>query len=374
MLEISVGLSYLHDEGVVHGDLRGANVLVDDDFHVRIADFGLSVYAEYGSGALGSMRGGNTRWLAPELIFPELYGTSSSRPTYASDVYAFGCVALELLTGKAPFSDMADYQLVGRIPQGLKPKKPVFPDDDRLSDVLESLWRTIVPCWEALSSNRPAISQLCEQLSLLVPMPPLAQTANQPTFPIPSSTPYATNTLTDPTPTPFTFAIDPRLPRMDPIDSDTTASSSSASITVASTLSNEPSIRTDSGSTSSRPATTSYSSRLPKIRFGFRRHPKFQANQPTPQPMPKPSRPAPPLTTYGTYQIPPPPALSYLQHSDSQIIVQGGLIQDGKRNRSENLRNEVGSVGASRAMYIHQSGPRQYGKKNEAIGIHNIIA
>lgn len=164
MHEISVGLSYLHDAGIVHGNLRGANILVSDDCHVQIADFGLAVYAECGSGAQGSLRGGNTRWLAPELIHPERFGMTSSRPTTASDVYSFACVGVELLTAKAPFSDMSDIQLVGRIPAGLKPPKPDFSDLEVLSTVLESLWAVIVPCWETSLVDRPEISVVSERL------------------------------------------------------------------------------------------------------------------------------------------------------------------------------------------------------------------
>ncbi|KAJ7856737.1 kinase-like domain-containing protein [Mycena olivaceomarginata] len=68
MHEIAVGLQYLHSENIVHGDLRGANILRDDQGHARLADFGLAVITD-GPVALTN-RGGSLRWMAT--------GTSSS--------------------------------------------------------------------------------------------------------------------------------------------------------------------------------------------------------------------------------------------------------------------------------------------------------
>ncbi|KAJ7224227.1 kinase-like domain-containing protein, partial [Mycena pura] len=46
LFEIAQGLAYLHSQDIIHGDLRGSNILVDDDWHVRLADFGLSVFSD----------------------------------------------------------------------------------------------------------------------------------------------------------------------------------------------------------------------------------------------------------------------------------------------------------------------------------------
>ena len=69
------------------------NVLIDSDFGVRLADFGLAVFAEAKS-ARGSLRGGATPWLSPELLDP--YKDDEVRPSYASDIYSFGCVMVEV--------------------------------------------------------------------------------------------------------------------------------------------------------------------------------------------------------------------------------------------------------------------------------------
>ncbi|KAJ7717957.1 kinase-like domain-containing protein [Mycena metata] len=59
MYEIAVGLQYLHSENIVHGDLRGANILFDDQGHARLADFGLAAFTD---GPLApTKRGGSLR-------------------------------------------------------------------------------------------------------------------------------------------------------------------------------------------------------------------------------------------------------------------------------------------------------------------------
>ncbi|KAJ3475947.1 hypothetical protein NLI96_g11493 [Meripilus lineatus] len=86
LLEIALGLEYLHGERIVHGDLRGANILIDGQMRVRLADFGLALFAD--STLTQSRAGGAIRWLCPHL----LKGTVS-RPEFASDVYSYGCVS-----------------------------------------------------------------------------------------------------------------------------------------------------------------------------------------------------------------------------------------------------------------------------------------
>lgn len=89
------------------------------DGSIRIADFGLSVYADGHSGNYFSLRSGNMRWLAPEIILPHQYNPAASnpapgtnlaivgqpvdgvvrttvRPTKESDVYSFACVCIEV--------------------------------------------------------------------------------------------------------------------------------------------------------------------------------------------------------------------------------------------------------------------------------------
>ncbi|TCD61462.1 hypothetical protein EIP91_008397 [Steccherinum ochraceum] len=161
IFQTASGLSYLHDEGVVHGDLRGANILIDETMSVQLADFGLAVFAEATSQNYASHRGGNARWLAPELIYPELLKVKSSRPTYASDVFAFGCVIVEMYTGKAPYSECSDAQVVARVPLGMRPKRSPPIDGFGITDFH---WTIASSCWKQNPSRRPEIRVLVQVL------------------------------------------------------------------------------------------------------------------------------------------------------------------------------------------------------------------
>ncbi|TCD64008.1 hypothetical protein EIP91_004676 [Steccherinum ochraceum] len=157
--QITSGLAYLHSEEIVHGDLRGPNILVDSDKMIKLADFGLAVFAEGASRNYGSTRGGNARWLSPELIHPELFGLSSDRPTYSSDVFALGCVCVEICTSQAPYAGISDHQVIARVPYGLRPARPNFPDN---TDLPDALWSTIMLCWTHTAVERPTALSLVE--------------------------------------------------------------------------------------------------------------------------------------------------------------------------------------------------------------------
>lgn len=73
------------------------NVFIDDEWHVRLADFGLAGFADATFATHTSTHAGSIRWMAPELHEPELFHIDGLRRTKASDVYSFACVILEVL-------------------------------------------------------------------------------------------------------------------------------------------------------------------------------------------------------------------------------------------------------------------------------------
>ncbi|KAG8994294.1 hypothetical protein FRB94_009975 [Tulasnella sp. JGI-2019a] len=93
---IASGLAYLHTNNVIHGDLKAANILLDNLLQPKICDFGLTKVLHSGydltSKALKGV--GTYRWMSPEL----LKGGESGVKTTASDVYAFGIVIAEVLS------------------------------------------------------------------------------------------------------------------------------------------------------------------------------------------------------------------------------------------------------------------------------------
>ncbi|KLO09059.1 kinase-like protein, partial [Schizopora paradoxa] len=114
--QVGMGLIYLHLVDIIHGDLKCSNILVNDAGNPQLSDFGLSTVEPFQTIISGStsFSGGNPRWSAPELIFPNLFG-SSGKSTRESDVYAFGMTAIELFTEEKPFHNVKEAVLYGEI-------------------------------------------------------------------------------------------------------------------------------------------------------------------------------------------------------------------------------------------------------------------
>ncbi|TMW69738.1 hypothetical protein Poli38472_001894 [Pythium oligandrum] len=101
LYEAAAGLSHLHRRDIVHGDLKGDNILVGKDGTAMVADFGLS-FSESGSSSVVSENKdtlGAMAWRAPEFA-----NLTVERPTRKSDVYSLGMCIIEAVTGEKPWS------------------------------------------------------------------------------------------------------------------------------------------------------------------------------------------------------------------------------------------------------------------------------
>ncbi|KAG0652041.1 Serine threonine-kinase sepH [Hyphodiscus hymeniophilus] len=99
MAQILQGLQYLHDQGVIHRDIKGANILTTKEGKVKLADFGVSTSTLAGADKEAQVVG-TPYWMAPEII--QLSGA-----TPASDIWSLGCTVIELLEGKPPYYKLA---------------------------------------------------------------------------------------------------------------------------------------------------------------------------------------------------------------------------------------------------------------------------
>ncbi|KAJ6589579.1 kinase-like domain-containing protein [Mycena capillaripes] len=151
LFETAQGLAYLHSKDIVHGDLRGGNVLIDDDKHAQLADFGLAIVTDATRGTTSQR--GSLRWMAPELLDFEV----EFKRTEASDVYAFACLCIEIYTGEQPFwsipQDMAVVlQVLDKKPLP-RPSSSGPPDGTRAMS--DGLWAIVEACSTHKPSDRP---------------------------------------------------------------------------------------------------------------------------------------------------------------------------------------------------------------------------
>ncbi|KAJ7678058.1 kinase-like domain-containing protein [Mycena polygramma] len=159
ILDVALGLQYLHEQNVVHGDLKAINILVTPSRRACIADFGLSSIANamtlQFTHSTVYARGGTARYQSPEL----LRGESQN---FGSDVYAFACVCYEILTGKVPFHEfLNDMAVILQVIEGKRASRPVSCSG---TEVLDRLWELLQACWEEKAEMRPTAPQVVERL------------------------------------------------------------------------------------------------------------------------------------------------------------------------------------------------------------------
>ncbi|KAJ7442266.1 kinase-like domain-containing protein [Mycena latifolia] len=161
LFEIAQGLAYLHSQNIIHGDLRGSNILVDDEWHACLADFGLAVFSDATAATHTSHHGGSVRWMGPELHYPQSCGLETFQRTFASDVYSFAFVCIELYTGKPPFSDIShDAAVMLRVMAKERPPRPC--DASGREMMSDALWTLVQTCWSHDPAERPSMARVVE--------------------------------------------------------------------------------------------------------------------------------------------------------------------------------------------------------------------
>ncbi|KTW28873.1 hypothetical protein T552_01502 [Pneumocystis carinii B80] len=119
--QILKGLNYLHNKKIIHRDIKGANILVDNKGGIKISDFGISKKVE--ANLLSMTRNqrpslqGSVYWMAPEVVKQTLY-------TRKADIWSLGCLIVEMFTGKHPFPKMNQLQAIFKIGQYVSPDIP----------------------------------------------------------------------------------------------------------------------------------------------------------------------------------------------------------------------------------------------------------
>ncbi|CAH8259606.1 unnamed protein product [Arabidopsis lyrata] len=150
-LDIARGMNYLHhcSPPIIHRDLKSSNLLVDRNWTVKVADFGLSriKHETYLTSKSGK---GTPQWMAPEVLRNESADEKS-------DIYSFGVVLWELATEKIPWETLNSMQVIGAV--GFMDQRLEIPKD------IDPSWISLMEsCWHGDTKLRPTFQELMEKL------------------------------------------------------------------------------------------------------------------------------------------------------------------------------------------------------------------
>ncbi|KMT17652.1 hypothetical protein BVRB_2g036000 [Beta vulgaris subsp. vulgaris] len=147
-LDVARGMEYVHRLGLIHRDLKSDNLLIFADKSIKIADFGVARIEVQTEGMTPET--GTYRWMAPEMIQHRPY-------TQKVDVYSFGIVLWELITGMLPFQNMTAVQAAFAVVN--KGVRPIVPPD-----CLPVLNEIMTRCWDPNPDVRPPFSDVVKML------------------------------------------------------------------------------------------------------------------------------------------------------------------------------------------------------------------
>ncbi|KAL3499258.1 hypothetical protein ACH5RR_038351 [Cinchona calisaya] len=165
MLQIARGLEYLHSRKVYHGELNPSNILLrarhsstDGYFQAKLTGFGLNSIKSYARSSHSSVD--PVIWYAPEVLAEQEQPGKKGNAKYSekADVYSFGMLCFEILTGKVPFGDshLQGDKMVRNIRAGGRPLFP-YPAPKYLANITRK-------CWHPNPTLRPSFSSICRIL------------------------------------------------------------------------------------------------------------------------------------------------------------------------------------------------------------------
>lgn len=150
ILDTARGMSYLHNfhPPILHRDLKSPNLLVDSNYQIKISDFGLARVKAHVQTMTGNC--GTVQWMAPEVLGNQKYNEKS-------DVFSFGIVVWEIMTGECPYDGMSQIQAaLGVLNRNLRPTIPT-----KAPKFLAQLMKA---CWNRQPELRPSFLQIVKAL------------------------------------------------------------------------------------------------------------------------------------------------------------------------------------------------------------------
>ncbi len=149
--DITCGLSFLHQENVIHRDLKSLNVLLNEEMQAKLTDFGLAKIKKETVSLSKEKPVGTLLWMAPELF------KRGNSCTQKSDVYSLGITLWELAAYKRPFDDAKNDAIAKDwIEKGQREPIP--------SDCPPKLAKAITWCWDGEAAKRPSAQEVLELL------------------------------------------------------------------------------------------------------------------------------------------------------------------------------------------------------------------
>ncbi|XP_023568595.1 serine/threonine-protein kinase B-raf isoform X3 [Octodon degus] len=147
------GMDYLHAKSIIHRDLKSNNIFLHEDLTVKIGDFGLATVKSRWSGSHQfEQLSGSILWMAPEVIRMQ----DKNPYSFQSDVYAFGIVLYELMTGQLPYSNINNRdQIIFMVGRGY-----LSPDLSKVrSNCPKAMKRLMAECLKKKRDERPLFPQ-----------------------------------------------------------------------------------------------------------------------------------------------------------------------------------------------------------------------
>uniref|UniRef100_A0AAR2M348 non-specific serine/threonine protein kinase n=1 Tax=Pygocentrus nattereri TaxID=42514 RepID=A0AAR2M348_PYGNA len=171
------GMDYLHAKNIIHRDMKSNNIFLHEGLTVKIGDFGLATVKTRWSGSHQvEQPSGSILWMAPEVIRMQ----DNNPYSFQSDVYSYGVVLYELLTGELPYSMIADRdQIIFMVGRGY-----LSPDLSKLyKNCPKAMKRLVADCIKKSKDDRPLFPQILASVELLQhSLPKINRSASEPSL------------------------------------------------------------------------------------------------------------------------------------------------------------------------------------------------